>query len=90
MEDPQYAPTALKFLNSDNLGKEYENDLFVAEFTSGNIFHFNLSGTRTSLSLNGTLSDRMADTKEELRISFSLKTELALRIWWLVQMDIFT
>jgi aldose sugar dehydrogenase len=60
------APTALVFLNSDNLGKEYENDLFVAEFTSGNIFHFNLIGNRTSLSLNGTLSDRIADNKEEL------------------------
>src|SRR5688572_24520920 len=30
------APTALKFLNSDKLGKEYENDIFIGDIKNGN------------------------------------------------------
>ena len=29
------APTALKFLNSEQLGKKYQDDLFVASFNYG-------------------------------------------------------
>ena len=36
--DIEIAPTALKFYDSDKLGKHYENDMFVAGFLSGNIF----------------------------------------------------
>jgi aldose sugar dehydrogenase len=58
-------PTALKFLNSDKLGKRYENDMFVADFNSGNIYHFELNQKRTALSLNGSLADKVADTEAE-------------------------
>jgi aldose sugar dehydrogenase len=71
--DPEFvwsssvAPTALVFLSSDRLGKEYENDLFVADYKFRNIYHFDLSGDRTSLSLEGALADKIADSNEELR-----------------------
>jgi aldose sugar dehydrogenase len=57
-------PTALKFLNSDKLGKQYENDQFVGD-TRGNIYHFQLNPNRTALSLNGSLADKVADTNTE-------------------------
>jgi aldose sugar dehydrogenase len=70
--DPEFvwgstvAPTALVFLNTDKLGKQYQNDLFVAEFTSGNILHFDLTANRTNLSLTRSLSDKIADSNTEL------------------------
>ena len=57
-------PTALKFLNSDKLGKEYENDIFVGD-SRGNIYHFELNEKRTALSLSGALGDKVADTNAE-------------------------
>src|SRR5919198_5474574 len=36
-------PTAIKFLNSDKLGKQYQNDMFVADYHGGNIYHFKLN-----------------------------------------------
>lgn len=60
------APTAVKFLTSNKLGSQYENDMFVADIR-GNIYHFELNENRDSLLLNGTLSDRIADTPEELK-----------------------
>ncbi len=59
-------PTALKFLNSDKLGKQYENDLFVGSVNNGNIYHFKLNQNRTGLLLDGPLVDRVADTDNEL------------------------
>lgn len=43
------APTALKFMNSDRFGEEYQNDLFVASFNPGDVYHFNLNANRTKL-----------------------------------------
>ena len=42
-------PTALKFLNSRQLGEKYQNDLFVASFNFGEIYDFDLNGNRTKL-----------------------------------------
>jgi glucose/arabinose dehydrogenase/plastocyanin len=42
-------PTALVFLNSDKLGPQYKNDLFVGDINNGNVYHFKLSADRTSL-----------------------------------------
>jgi len=58
--------TALSFLNSSKLGKEYENDLFVASFHAGHIYHFDLNENRTSPVLNNQLTDNKADNMEEL------------------------
>ena len=58
-------PTSLIFLDSDKMGKKYRNDMFVADFNSGNIYHFELNQKRTALSLNGSLADKVADTDAE-------------------------
>jgi glucose/arabinose dehydrogenase len=60
------APTALKFFNSDKLGKEYENDMFVGDFKNGNLYHFDLTRDRTELELKGSLHDKLANSMEEL------------------------
>lgn len=58
--------TALKFLDSDKLGEQYENDMFVGDFNNGNLFHFDLNEVRTELSLKGTLKDKVVDKLDEL------------------------
>jgi glucose/arabinose dehydrogenase len=63
---PTVAPTALKFLNSSRLGSEYKNDLFVGSWNVGTLYHFDLSKDRTSLMLNGSLADKVANSLEEI------------------------
>jgi glucose/arabinose dehydrogenase len=63
------SPTALKFLDSNVLGKGYENDMFVGDFNNGNIYHFDMSSDRLTLDLDGLLKDEIADTKDELKTS---------------------
>jgi aldose sugar dehydrogenase len=57
--------TSIKFLNSDKLGKDYENDLFVGDHKGGRLYHFELNEDRTELVLDGALRDRVADSKSE-------------------------
>jgi glucose/arabinose dehydrogenase len=57
-------PTALKFLHSDALGKEYQNDLFVSDVLLGRIYHFDLNEDRTELSLKGPLLDKVAEKRD--------------------------
>lgn len=63
---PPVAPTALKFLNSDKLGTQYTNDMFVADANTGTIYSFDLNEKRTGIKLHGTLEDKIADNLEEL------------------------
>jgi aldose sugar dehydrogenase len=59
-------PTALKFFNSDKLGKQYQNDIFVGDVNNGNLYHFKLDKQRTGLLfLEESLSDKVADKDEE-------------------------
>jgi aldose sugar dehydrogenase len=58
-------PSAIKFLNSDKLGKQYENDIFVGDIDKGNLYHFDLNEDKTELILEGPLADKLADTDEE-------------------------
>jgi aldose sugar dehydrogenase len=58
-------PTALVFLDSDKLGEQYQNDIFVSDYHGGNIYHFDLNQDRTHLVLEGPLADRVADTADE-------------------------
>ncbi|MGH9995721.1 MAG: PQQ-dependent sugar dehydrogenase, partial [Nitrososphaeraceae archaeon] len=44
-------PTAIKFLDSDKYGANYENDLFVGDIHAGNMYHFKLNQDRTELAL---------------------------------------
>ena len=81
--DPEFswvntvAPTSLLFFNSDKLGQEYRNDLFVGTAKNGTIYHFDLSEDRTHLDLDGPLSDKVADTPEELEdVRFAMRIGL--------------
>jgi aldose sugar dehydrogenase len=59
--------TDLVFVPPDNnkLGKEYEGNLFVAEYISGYLYRFILNQTRTGLLLNASHSDGVADNHLE-------------------------
>jgi aldose sugar dehydrogenase len=72
--DPQFVweynptPTAVKFFNSDKLGKQYENDLFVGDFNYGNLYDFKLNEDRTGLLLlDGPLADKVANAPNETK-----------------------
>jgi glucose/arabinose dehydrogenase len=68
-------PTAIRFFNSDKLGKQYENDIFVGDIINGNIYHFDLNKKRTELlfSPNSPLSDGVVSSNES-----TINDELAL------------
>jgi glucose/arabinose dehydrogenase len=57
-------PTAIKFLNSEKLGDQYENDMFVGDMY-GSIYHFDLSKNRTELALSAVLHDKIANSFSE-------------------------
>jgi aldose sugar dehydrogenase len=69
--DPEFVwtdtvgPTAIKFLGSDSLGSQYKNDIFVSDITQGNIYHFDLTGNRTNLLLDGLLADKISNNSTE-------------------------
>jgi glucose/arabinose dehydrogenase len=54
------APTALTFLNSSKLGKQYDNDMFVGDVLTGNLYNFKLTADRTGLALTGPLAGKVA------------------------------
>jgi glucose/arabinose dehydrogenase len=62
---PPVAPTAITFFNSDKLGIQYENDVFVADANTGSLYHFDLNENRTQLKLEGALKDKVANSFEE-------------------------
>ncbi|MGI8720023.1 MAG: PQQ-dependent sugar dehydrogenase [Nitrososphaeraceae archaeon] len=59
--------TSIKFLDSDKLGKDYQNDVFVGDVSNGNLYHFNLNEERNQLLLDGLLQDRVANNYDELQ-----------------------
>jgi aldose sugar dehydrogenase len=59
-------PTALTFLSTDKLGKQYQNDMLVADVNNGRIYHFELNQDRNQLHLEGPLMDKVADNDGEL------------------------
>jgi aldose sugar dehydrogenase len=61
------APTAIKFLDSNKYGEQYENDMFVGDKNNGNLYQFGLNPNRTQLALKGPLVDKIADSSRELR-----------------------
>jgi aldose sugar dehydrogenase len=71
--DPEFSwvdtvgPTEVLFFDSDKLGEEYQNDLFVADVHFGRIYEFNLNKNRTGLVLNGPIADKVADTDAEVQ-----------------------
>jgi aldose sugar dehydrogenase len=59
--------TAIKFLDSDKLGKKYKNDIFVGNIKNGTIYHFELNKERTAFNLRGLLADNVANKTEETK-----------------------
>lgn len=59
--------TAIEFLNSDNLGKLYENNLFVGNFHNGSVYNFKLNSDRSELILRDSLADKVANNEVELK-----------------------
>ncbi|HEY3166614.1 MAG TPA: PQQ-dependent sugar dehydrogenase, partial [Candidatus Binatia bacterium] len=71
--DPKFSwlntvgPTAIVFLDSANLGAEYENDVFVGDINNGNLYHFKPNGMRDGFVFSGAgLADMVADNSAEL------------------------
>ena len=70
--DPEFewsrtvGPTAIRFFPSNELGKQYENDIFVGDFNRGNVYHFDLNGSRSELALDGPLVDKFGETESEI------------------------
>jgi glucose/arabinose dehydrogenase len=62
---PTIGPTALKFLNSDKLGMQYVNDMFVGDVHNGRIYHFDLNEARAGLVLQEPLDEKVADDDGE-------------------------
>jgi len=59
------APTAITFLPSNALGKQYQNQIFVGN-TGGTIFNFQLNEDRTGLLLTGPLEDKISEDIDDL------------------------
>jgi aldose sugar dehydrogenase len=61
------AVTAIKFLNTDQYGKKYENDILVGTVKpKGDLYHFDLNSDRSELDLHGPLEDKIANNYGEL------------------------
>jgi glucose/arabinose dehydrogenase len=56
--------TAIKFLSSDTLGKQYQNDAFVGDIY-GDLYHFKLNKQRTAFILDGKFADKEVSSPEE-------------------------
>ena len=59
------APTSITFLDSNALGYNYQDDMFVANAGGGKIYSFDLSPDRKQLSLPGPLADKVVDSENE-------------------------
>ena len=60
-------PTGITFFNSNKMGFQYENSIFVGDIINGNIYHFRLDPNRTELLLpKGPLEDRVVSSSDTL------------------------
>jgi glucose/arabinose dehydrogenase len=63
--DDTVGPSALKFLNSDKLGKQYKNDIFVGNVNDQNVYHFDLTKNRNELLLDSNLSNKISENNSD-------------------------
>jgi glucose/arabinose dehydrogenase len=63
--------TAIKFLNTANLGEQYKNDLFAGNVNYKNLYHFDLTEDRRALLLSGSLEDKIANESEVKDLIFA-------------------
>jgi hypothetical protein len=55
-------PTSLKFLHSDRLGSQYQNDMFVGDVHNGRLYRFDLNQERNGLILPEALANKIIQT----------------------------
>jgi len=73
--DPEFswldtvAPTAIVFLNSTQLGEQYQHDVFVGDVNLGNLYHFELTPSRDSLHFDtpALAADLVANPGDDLQ-----------------------
>lgn len=65
--DKTVAPTAIIFPNSNKLGDQYENNIFVGSVDGGRLFNFELNKERDGLVLDGPLADGIANNMTEYK-----------------------
>lgn len=53
------SPNTIKFYNSEKIGHDYENNLFVEDANTGSIYHIDLDVDRSGLQLQGPLKDKI-------------------------------
>lgn len=58
--------TAIKFFDSDKLGTEYKNDIFVGTIAKGFLYHFDLNNDRSGLFLGDKLTNNVGLNKKQL------------------------
>jgi glucose/arabinose dehydrogenase len=65
---PSLGITDIEFLNSSKLGVQYQNNIFVGDITSGNIYFFEVNQTRTGLTFDNAeiQEDLIGDDEEQL------------------------
>jgi glucose/arabinose dehydrogenase len=63
------APTAIIFLNSTQLGTQYQHDMFVGDINSGNLYHFKPTSSRDGLHFDtpALAADLVADPEDDLQ-----------------------
>ena len=60
-------PTGITFYNSNKMGCQYENDIFIGDIINGNIYDFKLNPNRSQLLFPaGPLEDRIANSTDTL------------------------
>jgi glucose/arabinose dehydrogenase len=72
--DPKFSwldpvgPTGILFVNSSQLGTEYQNDIFVGDINNGNLYRFKPNLTRNGFLFHApALADLVADDSGELQ-----------------------
>jgi glucose/arabinose dehydrogenase len=59
--------TDIEIFNSSSLGERYNYNMFVGDYSNGNLYFFTINSNRTGLDLGGIagLEDLVADNNEE-------------------------
>jgi glucose/arabinose dehydrogenase len=59
------APSAIKFLNSDKLGEQYKNDIFIGNVNHESLYHFDLTENRRELLVSGKIINKTVGSRED-------------------------
>jgi hypothetical protein len=67
--------TAVKFVNSDKLGAEYVNDMFVGDIVNGRIYHFEFNQDRTELAQSPTAAAAKLKSEDRVEAAAAYTTD---------------